>query len=184
MVDAPNPWTLCGLPHRRVRSGLATHMFRVLAIDGGGVRGIYPAHILDLLSAQVPGRALAGVFDLVIGTSTGAMVAAAVACGLPLQRVVALYEEKAPVIFGAKRFTLLGTLRSEYCSCPYRKLDRHGTSVQRHAVGVLNAGPKTLRNAGAGFLERGAIGVLRRGTSEKQRAVADVERGGQAARRS
>lgn len=43
-------------------------------------------------------------------------------------------------------------------ACPYRKLDRHGTSVPRHAVGVLNAGPET-PNAGDGFLERGAIRV-------------------------
>jgi patatin-like phospholipase/acyl hydrolase len=95
-------------------------MFRVLAIDGGGVRGIYPAHILNLLSAQVPGSVLSGVFDLVIGTSTGAMVASAIACGIPLERVVRLYEEKAPIIFGSKRFTLLGTLQSAYDSAPLR----------------------------------------------------------------
>jgi uncharacterized protein len=49
--------------------------FRVLAIDGGGIRGIIPATILAELERRVAPRALADVFDLIVGTSTGGILA-------------------------------------------------------------------------------------------------------------
>src|SRR4051794_10132080 len=42
--------------------------FRVLAIDGGGARGIFPAHILSLIGQELE-RDLGSVFDLTVGTS-------------------------------------------------------------------------------------------------------------------
>lgn len=48
----------------------------VLALDGGGVRGAASARFLELLEARV-GRPLSDVFDLFAGTSTGAIIAAA-----------------------------------------------------------------------------------------------------------
>jgi len=65
-------------------------MFRILAIDGGGVRGIFPAHVLALFSSK-HGTDLTSVFDLIVGTSTGAIIAAAAAVGIPLEKVSELY---------------------------------------------------------------------------------------------
>ena len=48
--------------------------FRVLAIDGGGIRGIIPAAVLAELERRLA-RAIADVFDLVVGTSTGGILA-------------------------------------------------------------------------------------------------------------
>jgi patatin-like phospholipase/acyl hydrolase len=47
----------------------------VLAIDGGGIRGIIPATVLADLERLVAPRAVADVFDLIVGTSTGGILA-------------------------------------------------------------------------------------------------------------
>jgi patatin-like phospholipase/acyl hydrolase len=49
---------------------------RILAIDGGGIRGIIPALVLTELEDRT-GRRVADLFDLVAGTSTGGILAAA-----------------------------------------------------------------------------------------------------------
>jgi predicted acylesterase/phospholipase RssA len=51
--------------------------FRVLAIDGGGIRGIIPATVLVELERHLAPRSLASVFDLIVGTSTGGIIALA-----------------------------------------------------------------------------------------------------------
>ena len=53
----------------------------ILAIDGGGMRGIIPAYILQMLNRELRNlgdkRPLYSHFDLIAGTSTGALIAAA-----------------------------------------------------------------------------------------------------------
>jgi predicted acylesterase/phospholipase RssA len=49
--------------------------FRVLAIDGGGIRGVIPATVLVELERRLAPRRLATVFDLIVGTSTGGIIA-------------------------------------------------------------------------------------------------------------
>jgi predicted acylesterase/phospholipase RssA len=71
---------------------------RILSIDGGGVRGVIPAVALAALEQAVPGRAR-DHFDFVAGTSSGALVAAAVAAGVPAERIVQMYMERAPRLF-------------------------------------------------------------------------------------
>lgn len=91
-------------------------MFRILSIDGGGVRGVYPAHFLALFTAKY--GSLTNIFDLIIGTSTGAIVASAAAMNEPMTEVVSMYESRAGEIFAKKRFALKGILRSKYRSAP------------------------------------------------------------------
>ena len=50
---------------------------KILAIDGGGIRGLIPALVLAEIE-QRTGRPISSLFDLVAGTSTGAIIA----CGL------------------------------------------------------------------------------------------------------
>ncbi len=47
---------------------------RVLSIDGGGIRGIIPAHVIAHIEA-VSGQSAAALFDLIVGTSTGGILA-------------------------------------------------------------------------------------------------------------
>jgi uncharacterized protein len=73
-------------------------MRRILSIDGGGVRGIVPAVLLAALEERT-GRPARESFDFVAGTSSGAVLAAGIAAGVPAARMVRLYVERAPEIF-------------------------------------------------------------------------------------
>lgn len=97
-----------------------TRPFRVLTIDGGGIRGIVPATVLAAIEARRGVLAggdgpapLHAAFDLVVGTSTGAIIAA----GLTLPRpdgapgpattpeaLLALYVDDARAIFPRAAF--------------------------------------------------------------------------------
>ena len=77
----------------------------VLAVDGGGIRGIIPATVLAEMEARA-GRPAASMFQLVSGTSTGGIIAAAITApgreGRPRHRaaeLVELYLEEGPRIF-------------------------------------------------------------------------------------
>jgi patatin-like phospholipase/acyl hydrolase len=73
---------------------------RVLAIDGGGIRGLIPALVLTELERRA-GRRVFELFDLIAGTSTGGILACALCApeALPAEQLVALYEEEGPKIF-------------------------------------------------------------------------------------
>jgi uncharacterized protein len=73
-------------------------MRRILTIDGGGVRGIIPAVLLAALERQT-GRPTRETFDFVAGTSTGAVLAAGIAAGIPAERIVALYAQRSGEVF-------------------------------------------------------------------------------------
>ena len=53
-------------------------MKKILQIDGGGIRGIIPAVILSYLEEKC-GKPLCQCFDLITGTSTGAIIGGAIA---------------------------------------------------------------------------------------------------------
>jgi uncharacterized protein len=76
-----------------------------LSLDGGGMRGIYTAQYLASLAdgfSKKAGRKTLDVgsgFDLIVGTSTGAILACALAANIPLARVVQFYSQKGAEIF-------------------------------------------------------------------------------------
>lgn len=76
--------------------------FRILSIDGGGIRGIIPAFWLARLEERLKietGRTLRDVFDLFAGTSTGSIIAAGLATGKTAQQILDLYMTQADRIF-------------------------------------------------------------------------------------
>jgi patatin-like phospholipase/acyl hydrolase len=82
---------------------------RILALDGGGIRGAltlgYLQKIEDLLRAQHgnnPGFRLCDYFDLVGGTSTGSIIASALAIGKSVSEIKKLYMNLGGKIFGKK----------------------------------------------------------------------------------
>lgn len=72
--------------------------FKVLSIDGGGIRGIYSAHILKRIEDEFNIK-LKDHFDLISGTSTGAIIAGSIACDIDLGEVVSLYKHHGKDIF-------------------------------------------------------------------------------------
>jgi uncharacterized protein len=83
-------------------------MRRILSIDGGGIRGIIPAVLLAALERQT-GRLTRETFDFVAGTSTGAVLAAGIAAGIPAAELARLYERRSAEVF--RRVPLVSTLR-------------------------------------------------------------------------
>jgi predicted acylesterase/phospholipase RssA len=78
---------------------------RILAIDGGGIRGILPAMVLSDLERRT-NRPIIDLFDLIVGTSTGGLVALALACpdaeGKPrhtARDIVRLYDVEGKRVF-------------------------------------------------------------------------------------
>jgi len=82
--------------------------FRVLSLDGGGMRGTYTATYLDKVAAtfarrrKVDALDMGAAFDLIVGTSTGGIIAAGLATGVPLADIVALYVENGSAIFSRR----------------------------------------------------------------------------------
>jgi len=71
---------------------------RVLSLDGGGIRGVIPAKLLEHLES-LTGVPCAKQFDLIVGTSTGGILAALLACGFPAKEASALYVSEGSIIF-------------------------------------------------------------------------------------
>src|SRR4051812_7850164 len=85
---------------------------KLLAIDGGGIRGVLSLEVLkkieDLLQAQ-SGRSdfrLCDYFDYIAGTSTGGIIAAGLSVGMSVGEVLAFYEKA-----GAQMFVKANLLR-------------------------------------------------------------------------
>ena len=71
---------------------------KILSIDGGGIRGIIPASALVALEQQM-GKPVRECFDYMAGTSTGALIVAAAATGLPAQKILEIYTKRSNEIF-------------------------------------------------------------------------------------
>lgn len=81
-------------------------MFKILSIDGGGIRGIIPAKTLALAEEELartgkPNR-ICDYFDLICGTSTGGIIAIGLAFGMPASEILSLYRDNARNIFPYK----------------------------------------------------------------------------------
>lgn len=79
---------------------------RVLSIDGGGIRGLIPALVLEELERRC-GRPVSALFDLMVGTSTGGILVLALAAPaadgvtprMPASLLPELYDREGPGIF-------------------------------------------------------------------------------------
>lgn len=76
--------------------------FKILSIDGGGIRGIIPAKFLVELEDELKKKSdkkLYEHFDLICGTSTGAILAIGISLGIPAKELLNFYKENASLIF-------------------------------------------------------------------------------------
>lgn len=90
---------------------------RVLAIDGGGIRGLIPALVLAEIERRTE-RRIADLVDMIAGTSTGGILACALGKPdpLPAAEIASLYVEEGPKIFDRsllKQITSLGGFLDE-----------------------------------------------------------------------
>ena len=82
-------------------------MKRILTIDGGGIRGTFPAAFLANLEQDLD-QPIGSYFDLIAGTSTGGIIAIGLALGLSAADILKLYEDKGPAIFAQTHSGLRG----------------------------------------------------------------------------
>ena len=89
---------------------------RLLAIDGGGIRGILALEILarieELLAKGRPDFRLSQYFDYIAGTSTGAIIAAGLARGMTVAEIITFYTDAGAQMF--KRASLLKRLKYKF----------------------------------------------------------------------
>jgi uncharacterized protein len=76
-------------------------MRRILCIDGGGIKGVFPASFLATLEEQIDDQ-VANYFDLIVGTSTGGIIALALGLGFSAKEIVKFYVDLGPDIFNKK----------------------------------------------------------------------------------
>ncbi len=74
-------------------------IYRILSLDGGGAKGFYTLGVLKEVEALIH-RRLWERFDLIFGTSTGAIIAALLALGRSVDDIHKLYKEHVPAITG------------------------------------------------------------------------------------
>jgi len=119
--------------------------FRILSIDGGGIKGVFPAAFLSSIENALGGGSISEFFDLIAGTSTGGIIALGLGLGLKAGDVLGFYEKYGPDIFPRKGFwSWFGA--AKYDVEPLRKaLDqtfgskRLGDSTRRLLVPSFNA---------------------------------------------
>ena len=119
---------------------------RILAIDGGGIKGVFSASFLATVEDSI-GENIANYFDLIVGTSTGGIIALGLGMELSAKEILAFYEESGPLIFGGNR--LLRWLRclstTKYNRGPLEKAlkdcfgdKKLGDSTKRLVIPCLN----------------------------------------------
>lgn len=103
-------------------------VFRILAIDGGGIRGIIPATILASIEERT-GKPIAQLFDLIAGTSTGGILALGLtksnSDGKPefsAQDLCQLYQRDIPDIFMSPQSWWGNLLRPKYKSFAFQRV--------------------------------------------------------------
>ncbi len=82
---------------------MAARKFRILALDGGGIRGVISAKILERVQEKI-GQPLNEYFDLIAGTSTGSILAAGLVLGKSPKELIAIYEKRGEEIFKSNFF--------------------------------------------------------------------------------
>lgn len=96
-----DPRSKGAIPQRRIpQDWPKDRRFRILSIDGGGIKGLFPATVLaELERRYLGGASVAGYFDLVAGTSTGGIIALGLGAGLTAAEMADLYLTRGPEIF-------------------------------------------------------------------------------------
>ncbi|HEY9651760.1 MAG TPA: patatin-like phospholipase family protein [Coleofasciculaceae cyanobacterium] len=94
--------------------GEMTMRFRILSLDGGGIRGLVSAYILQEIETKLKENnkpPLREHFDMIAGTSTGSILAAGIALGYPIKELIEIYETRGLEIFPYQKLFDMGRLK-------------------------------------------------------------------------
>ena len=148
-------------------SAVEQHLFspgpkRILALDGGGVRGILTLAILERMEAVLRERSttpgtfrLCDYFDLIGGTSTGSIIASGLALGLSAQELLELYRNMSTRVF-RRPFWSFGIFGPRFSRGPL-------AAVLKEIIGDITLGSDKIRTGLAIVTKRadnGSIWIL------------------------
>ena len=125
-TPTPPPRRAGILQHRRQGNEWPSgRPFHILSLDGGGIKGIFTAAILSGMERQyLDGAPVGDYFDLVVGTSTGGIIALGLAAGVPAADLLSLYLNQGREIF-PPRFRIMRKVRQCFHAAYERRpLDR------------------------------------------------------------
>lgn len=77
-------------------------MYRVLSIDGGGIKGTFAVAFLAELESYLP-EPIGRYFDLAVGTSTGGIIVLCLGAGRSAREIVEFYKTRGPVVFAQSK---------------------------------------------------------------------------------
>jgi uncharacterized protein len=75
---------------------------RILSIDGGGIKGVFPASFLATIEEELP-QPIGEYFDLIVGTSTGGIIAIGLGLGFSASELLDFYLKLGPDVFAGNR---------------------------------------------------------------------------------
>jgi predicted acylesterase/phospholipase RssA len=84
--------------HSVPTSSIPSDQYRVLSLDGGGAKGFYTLGVLKQVEGMLGGKPLCEHFNLIFGTSTGAIIAALLVLGYQVPAILELYQKHVPEI--------------------------------------------------------------------------------------
>jgi len=102
-------------------------IFKILAIDGGGIRGIFPAQILKRIKEELAIE-FCQKMQIITGTSTGSIIAAGLAIDYPIEKIVELYKTEGHRIFHRNyseflnKYNWKGLFQSKYNNLYLKKI--------------------------------------------------------------
>jgi predicted acylesterase/phospholipase RssA len=112
-------------------------MFRILSLDGGGIRGVFPAAFLARLEEHLE-HPIGRYFDLIAGTSTGGIIAIGLGLGLSACEILKIYTEEGPAIFDQQHGPIENWLRQKFRGLAHLLVTKHSSEPLRQALeGVL-----------------------------------------------
>lgn len=104
--------------------------YRILSLDGGGAKGFYTLGVLAEIEG-LTGRRLHETFDLIFGTSTGAIIASMLALGMSVDEIYENYKTYVPEIMRLKKAHAKSAKLAELAEAIYgdKKFDEVKTAV-------------------------------------------------------
>jgi patatin-like phospholipase/acyl hydrolase len=102
-------------------------IFRILSLDGGGIRGVFPAALLARLEEHLH-HPIGNYFDLIAGTSTGGIIAIGLGLGIPARDILKLYVEEGPTIFDQQHGAIENWVRRNLRGVAHLLLTKHSRS--------------------------------------------------------
>ena len=110
-------------------------IFSILALSGGGFRGLYSATVLAKLEEEA-GKPIGECFDLICGTSIGGIMAMALGLGKPASEIATIMEARGPEIFpNPKKKLIFYLFKAKHSNAPLKRVaeEFYGGSTLSHS---------------------------------------------------